>query len=283
MYGGRYSFLIFGFYRTPIPNVRIFIDELQNFLIENFSKDFNVIFTGYFNIDLYSKSNYSGDFINRLLEKSLVSLLSELTRCKDISSTLIDHIWSNMDSKLHYFVFRLKVNDNFLTLASFKAIKKNTFTIKKIGDQSALSISRFGTMFQGKSYFDTSGISTSTIDELMEKFTEEVVRIYNTSTHRLLNPWLTDEKVGFAKFKRFLVSQVNSNYIHKYIHTNFKQELHKKIDASRKSYYSRKFKVHKNYITKAWNDLKNISGLKSSCTMAEIALTDHNNRSFTHE
>ena len=292
VYDGQCSFFILGVYRPPGSGVREFIDELQSILMENFSSDVNMIIAGDFNIDLNSNTNYCGDFMNMLVGMSFVSLITEPTRCTDTSNTLIDHIWSNMDRNFHSFVFKLRVTDHFLTLTSFKSIKKNKFTIKKFRDHSALSVSRFGTMFQEQFSFDNLVMSTSTFDELIENFNAEVFRIYNIccplrtkqySTNRLLNPWLTDEIIRFVKFKHFLVSQVKSNYIPKYILNNFKQELRKKIEASKKSYYSMKFKAHKNDIKKTWDDLKNISGMNSACSMTEIALTDHEDRSIPFE
>ena len=109
-------------------------------------------------------------------------------------------------------------------------------------------------MFQKQFSFGISVISTSTLDELIEKFIEEVFRLYNIrcplrtiqySTHSILNPWLTDLINRFTKFKRFLVSQVKGNYIPKYVFNIFKEEIRKKIDALKKSCYSSKFKAHK--------------------------------------
>ena len=84
-----------------------------------------------------------------------------------------------MDRKFHSFVFELRVTGHFLTITSFKSMKKDKFTIKKFIDHSALSVSRFGTMFQEEYSFDNLVKSTSTLDELIEKINAEVFRIYN--------------------------------------------------------------------------------------------------------
>ena len=100
--------------------------------MENFSNDVNVNIAGDFNNDLNSNTYYCGDFINMLVEMSFVSLVTEPTRCIDTSSTLIDQIWSNMDRNFHSFVFESRVTDHFLTLTSFKSIKKINFNIKNL-------------------------------------------------------------------------------------------------------------------------------------------------------
>ena len=97
-------------------------------------------------------------------------------------------------------------------------------------------------MFQKQFSFGISVISTSTLDELIEKFNAEVFMMYETccppitkqnSTHRLLNPRITDGIIRFVKFKIFLVCQVKAHYIHIYILTNFKQDLRRKIYAKK--------------------------------------------------
>ena len=124
--------MVLGLYRPPSSVVREFIDEVHSILMENFSNYVNMIIAGDFNIDLNSNTNYYGYFIIMLVEMSFVPLITEPTRCTDTSGTHIDHIWSNMDRNFHSFVFNLRVTDHFLTLTSFKSIKKNKFTIKHL-------------------------------------------------------------------------------------------------------------------------------------------------------
>ena len=87
--------------------------------MENFSNVINIIIAGDFIIYINSNTNYCGDFKNMLVEMSFVSLITEPTRCTDTSSTLIDHIWSNMNRIFLSFDFKLRVTDYFLTLTSF--------------------------------------------------------------------------------------------------------------------------------------------------------------------
>ena len=142
-------------------------------------------------------------------------------------------------------------------------------------------------MFQEHFSFDKLVLSTSTFDELIEKFNAEVYRMCNTycpprtkqySTHSLLNHWLTDETIKFVKFKSFLVFQVKANYIPKYILTIFKQELREKIDASKNHITPATSKLMKMILKKPGMILK-----KSAYTMTDIALTDHNYKSISHE
>ena len=92
-------------------------------------------------------------------------------------------------------------------------------------------------MFKEQFSFDNLVITTSTLEELIEKINAKVFRIYIACypltakqyfTNRLLNPWLTDKTIIFVNFKHFLVSQVKGNYILDYIFINFKHELRKK-------------------------------------------------------
>ena len=72
----------------------------------NFLNYVNVIITGDFNTDLNFNTNYCGDFFIVLVEMSFLSLITEPTLCTDTSSTLIDHMWSNMNTKFTCFVFK---------------------------------------------------------------------------------------------------------------------------------------------------------------------------------
>ena len=94
-----------------------------------------------------------------LVGMSFVSLITEPTRCTDTSSTL------NKERKFKFFVSKLGVPDHFLTCASLKSTKNNKFTIKKLRDHSALSLSGLGTIFHHQTSFDNLMISTSTLDD----------------------------------------------------------------------------------------------------------------------
>ena len=135
VYDDQCSFFILGIYRPPNSNVRKFVDELHNILMLKFPNDVNMIISGDFIIHPNSNTNYRG-----LVEISFVSLITQPTLCTKTWSTLIDHLWFNMDRKFHSFVFELRVTGHFLTITSFKSMKKDKFTIKKFIDHSALSV-----------------------------------------------------------------------------------------------------------------------------------------------
>ena len=73
-----------------------------------------------------------------LVEMSFVLLITEPTCCTDTFSTLINHIWSNIDRNFRSVVVKLRVTDHFLILASLQSINKNKLTIKEIRDHLAL-------------------------------------------------------------------------------------------------------------------------------------------------
>ena len=113
-------------------------------------------------IGLKSNTKYCGSFINMLVEISFVSLITKPTRCTNTSSTHIEHTCSNIDGKFHYFSFKFRVTDQFLTVIHLSQSKRISSPLKR------------------HIYFGNLVTSPYNLDELIEIFNTEVFRIYNT-------------------------------------------------------------------------------------------------------
>ena len=120
------SFNIAVIYRPPDSSHEFY--ENYSKLIGDFSNE-ELIIIGDFNIDLLNNENHNFIKLNR--DKGLIQLLSEPTRCTETSSTLIDHIYSNIVNKISKSgVLDLSISDHKVIYLSRKINFKITENIK---------------------------------------------------------------------------------------------------------------------------------------------------------
>ena len=91
--------VISAIYRHPKNNSKLFLDHLNNSLAHNMLKNTKIYLVGDFNIDIASSSsasNFATDYINLLASNDYFPLVTLPTRVTETSSTVIDHIITNI-------------------------------------------------------------------------------------------------------------------------------------------------------------------------------------------
>ena len=96
---------IIAIYRPPNSNTTAFIDELGSYISDNFKPSDHIIFAGDNNIDISPNSYVGHDLVNFYNSHSFNPLNTEVTRETEVSSTIIDHFWTNnrVDRILTFF------------------------------------------------------------------------------------------------------------------------------------------------------------------------------------
>lgn len=112
-------------YRKTNTNVKEFQDSLLR-VLETFKVDKRTcVLLGDFNINLLSFDYTAEGFLTSLQCVGLDQLITSPTRVTRESSTLIDHIYSNINlSETHSGIVQSDVSDHFTIFVMFKNIKK---------------------------------------------------------------------------------------------------------------------------------------------------------------
>lgn len=96
------NILIGTFYRHPSGNYDHFEQILKEHLASLNSKQKEVFLLGDFNINLlnYNNDHKTAQFLDGLLDEGFMQLITKPTRVTDHTSTLIDHIFTNIPQKI---------------------------------------------------------------------------------------------------------------------------------------------------------------------------------------
>ena len=95
------SILIGCVYRHPSGDRDLFSETLKSQLERLNNKGYEIIVLGDININFlnYNNDNHTSDFLDMLLDLGFMPLITKATRITDHTSTLIDHIYTNMPGK----------------------------------------------------------------------------------------------------------------------------------------------------------------------------------------
>ena len=88
-------------YRHPSGDRDLFSETLKSQLERLTNKGYEIIVLGDININFlnYNNDNHTSDFLDMLLDLGFMPLITKATRITDHTSTLIDHIYTNMPGK----------------------------------------------------------------------------------------------------------------------------------------------------------------------------------------
>ena len=88
-------------YRHPSGDRDLFSETLKSQLERLNNKGYEIVVLGDININFlnYNNDNHTSDFLDMLLDLGFMPLITKATRITDHTSTLIDHIYTNMPGK----------------------------------------------------------------------------------------------------------------------------------------------------------------------------------------
>ena len=139
----------------------------MNEILGNFRPAQHVLCAGDFNIDTLAENSISHSYLDIFLNRGMIPFISLPTRVSDTSSTLLDHIWSNVYSGVPG-IFHTSITDHFtifVNLVGLKSRNSDFFKIK-FRDHSERALQqcyeRFFVESRNLSRFDTLSIDTRT-------------------------------------------------------------------------------------------------------------------------
>ena len=120
-------------YRHPNANVKEFIDEFNDTLVKLNSKNANCIVLGDFNINILQQNiEPAASYINMLHSNAFFSLLDKSTRITESSSTLIDHVITDITKcKIVPGIIDYQLTDHLPTFVTISNIKKHSHNTTK--------------------------------------------------------------------------------------------------------------------------------------------------------
>ena len=127
------NFVLGVVYRHPNANVKEFIDEFNDTLVKLNSKYANCIVLGDFNINILQQAiEPAASYINMLHSNTFFPLLDKSTRITESSSTLIDHLITNITKcKIVPGIIDYQITDHLPTFVTISNIKKHSHNTTK--------------------------------------------------------------------------------------------------------------------------------------------------------
>ena len=243
------KFYVIGLYRPPDSNINAFLEEFETFLGNNFQGDDKIILIGDLNVDLSVGSGNGLELTDVLSGKALEPLICEPTRVTLNSSTIIDHIWTNMDTFFNSGVFECDISDHFLIFTCFKVPPYSEKILKYFRDHSAGAFSglRVDACRLINEIFPSMHFSC--FDYKVTYFFEKFNEIYDKNCPiRCKNictgsnkPYINDYMCRVLKFKQFLYVDYRKKYIPHFVYKNFKNRCTKMLKKSKETYIKSKF------------------------------------------
>ena len=176
-----------GIYRPPgFNDFNLFIDDLNQYFNSSDLKSKNIILGGDFNVNILNDSNSKcRDFLNNMYSNSFLPLINKPTRISlnqnnNCRSTLIDHIWTNMNEVFISGIIKSNISDHFPNFTSFNfKFEKNKPHYIKFRDFSVSNKDKFVKLvseYKWDNFIKCEDVNINT-NNFVKKFTE----FYNIS------------------------------------------------------------------------------------------------------
>ena len=149
--GPMTTFIILSIYRPPSSDPNMFIEILENNILNNLSPTDNIIIIGDLNLNLYNplRLRFIDDFVNCLLSKSFFPVINLLTRINEnnilTKFPLIDQIWTNFKIGTDHVsgVVQTSITDHFPIYYMFKTNLQNLNRVINFRVINENTVSRF--------------------------------------------------------------------------------------------------------------------------------------------
>ena len=283
-------------YRPPNQNTAVFIDELNDILINIIRGNKLCYIMGDFNLDLlrYNDNVPTQEFIDRLFSYSFYPLISNPTRITSHTATLIDNIFTNQlsDNVFNGIVLN-DLSDHLPIFACFykdfnphcqqKAFRRSFSEYNINTFRECLSEINCTNRFNG---LDTNNSYDIFINEYIKIFDAcfPMERIKCRTLQNRNSPWITKGLLkSISKKNRLYKQLINSpNKQRELRYKIYKNKLTHLIRNAKRTYYENRFEIAKNDMKLTWrlvNEVINKRKTKQSLPSAFMSegkmITDH--------
>ena len=254
----------------PHADMDLFADKLSEIIskISNENKESYIM--GDFNIDLlkFQTHGKTNDFIESMISKGYLPLITKPTRITTYSATLIDHIYSNATSQNYDSgIIISDVADHFGTFyASRKYSSKNIPTYTRTRQMKQVNISNFkqllsSTDFNSVLSDECPNSAYNTFLHIYKDAYDKAFPLKNVKTSRRYikrQPWITQGILNSSINKcRLLRAKIRNQTVHNItIYKNYCKVFNKLKRAAKKKYYTETFAQNVNNIKRTWQLLR---------------------------
>ena len=279
-------------YRPPGTSVTLFNDEFNVLLAEITNSKKDIILAGDFNIDLLKAEDHEPTkmFYNYLTSYQILPTILKPTRITDLTSSLIDNIFTNKWNKVNISsIIVTDISDHLpimvrLNLNMPKCNKMETLNQRKTGKQE---MEYFQSLLNEINWTEiTAACANEDANMAYNKFIVNYKNAYNkafplyspTKSRKRQNnqPWMTSGLLNSCKKKnklylKFIKQPNETNKKNFIIYRNKFKTLKKKAELL---YYEIEFQKYNNNLKKQWQIIRSI--LKTDNKSSRIDLVDSN-------
>ena len=272
---GRCDLELFSVYRPPRGCPNQFTEQLCKELDSRDNK--KVLIGGDTNIDILKlfKNNTSSNFCTELTSRGFLLCNNQITRPnlnKLENSTLIDHVWTNMDLvNPKSYTIQYSITDHFPILLYFET-RKHFKTVHSVVERRVFSTENINTLRNEILNTNWNDLMKSNdINELYSSFNEKLCELYERhipvtrktiKIYDHVSPWMTDnvkhrikqKQINFKLFKQGLISQQ--------YYRSFCRKTENLVRRAKSDYHRRKLRDAADSSDR-WKHLKSIIGVDS--------------------
>lgn len=260
---------VLGVYRPPHGSIEDFNNSFFDLISHsNILNSFCVV-TGDFNINT-SPNDMPGNvqsYLSEFYSLHFTQTISLPTRIQGDSSTILDHIWTNMFSGSRSGVIPVLISDHYPVFVCFSNIlaqRQPHLVSKKFRDHSQVNLQKLeNRVIQFINGFQTN---ITDVNESCRKFVDTLYNIYNSacpikqktiSQKRLNSPWITDELIGCIARKHELYRLSQSDERFKQLYKEYRNTLTTTIRDKKRKYYENKLSDCRD-VKRTWKEINAI-------------------------
>ena len=262
-------------YRKPNTDISEFQESLIDVLHDCKIDSHDCILMGDFNIDLHLNKNdhVANTHISVLQCIGLEQIISSPTRVSQTCSSLIDHIYTNMDiSNIREGTLIADLSDHFpvcaiffynirITKANASQIKFRSYKRYQLVDfHRDLANAPWDTIYECADVNDAYSKFSFLFIAICDKHAPLVNKTKGKHVHK---PWLTKAIKKSIKSKHRMYSKLVKSGPNPELHTRYKKYrnmLTSVLRNAKKSYYGELFKRYKNNSTRTWDTINELLG-----------------------
>ena len=275
---------IVGFYRPPSnTDIEGFCNLFRDRILSQFSPSQWLLTGGDANIDLSTDNRMTNYYINMLHSYSLLPYITIPTRVTSSSSTVIDHMWSNILSDVMSGVIETDITDHFTVFMCISGKKSegnlvrrqfrdcSVRNIEKLQRDLSLKLNNFH-MYNNINVT----LRTKIFCEIFQSSYNMAcpVRTKYISRSTLSKPWFDEDLKKLCNIKHRMFKQYKNGLIDFSVYNEFKNKFTSIVRRTKKNYYNDLFDKCKSDIKSTWKNINKVLGNKRKVAVNKLIKDD---------
>lgn len=277
------SFHITAVYRCHTSTIHAFNQSFSDRILAKFQPNDKHLLIGDFNINLFNPDSDAAieNFYSLMFNNNLLPIINKPTRVTPQSSTLIDHIWTNISFPSNSYVFQWQISDHFPIATVFPATALKEKVKVTFRDYSHPNIQSFTNHMA--THLPNYAIDGTDPDLDVTSFatwlSTKIDNFFPTRTKEInllktKNPWLTKEIKALIKKKYLIYKNYKNNLISYSEFKRYRNLLNKLIRAVKFNYLKNSFSLARNNIKATWCLINTTLGLRKSTKVNSLKVND---------